>query len=60
MWQVQVLFLALIFLSHVMYTVLVYYSGAVPAEFYSLRKRPDYADYQRQTSMFFPRPPKLQ
>lgn len=57
-WQVQVLFLALIFLSHVMYTVLVYYSGAIPAEFYSLQKRPGYADYQRRTAMFFPRPAK--
>jgi steroid 5-alpha reductase family enzyme len=59
-WQVQVLFLALIFLSHTMYTVLVYYSGAMPAEFYSLQKRPGYADYQRQVPMFFPRRPKVQ
>jgi steroid 5-alpha reductase family enzyme len=59
-WQVQVLLLALIFLSHVMYTVLVYYSGAVPAEFHSLLKRPGYAEYQRRTPMFFPRRPKAQ
>ena len=55
-WQVQVLFLALIYVSYLMYTVLVYYSGIVPAEFFSLKRRPGYADYQRRTNRFFPGP----
>ncbi|QSP95609.1 DUF1295 domain-containing protein [Marinobacter salinisoli] len=40
--------------SAVMYTTLVYLTGATPAEYYSVRKRPDYARYQQQTNMFFP------
>ncbi|MEM6532452.1 MAG: hypothetical protein AAF654_07500 [Myxococcota bacterium] len=48
--------LGLIFVSRVMYTTLVYYSGAVPAEFYSVKKRPDYAAYQQRTNRFFPGP----
>lgn len=49
---------ALAFMSYVMYVVLTRYSGAVPAEYYSVQKRPGYAEYQRTTSMFFPRPPR--
>jgi steroid 5-alpha reductase family enzyme len=37
-----------------MFQVLVHYSGAVPAEFYSRQKRPGYADYQRRVPRFFP------
>ncbi len=48
----------LVFTSRLMYTTLVYYTGAVPAEYYSVQKRPDYAEYQQQTNMFFPGPVK--
>jgi steroid 5-alpha reductase family enzyme len=50
--------IGLVFLSRVMYTTLVYYSGAVPAEYYSVQKRPDYKNYQEQTNRFFPGPVK--
>ena len=48
-----VLFLGLLSASGIMYYTLVYFTGAVPAEYYSLRKRPEYAEYQRSTPMFF-------
>lgn len=41
--------------SYFMYNTLVYYSGAVPSEYYSVRKRPAFAAYQQTTSRFFPR-----
>lgn len=44
--------------SRVMYTTLVFYTGAVPAEFYSVQKRPQYKEYQRVTNIFFPGPNK--
>ncbi|MEM1262505.1 MAG: DUF1295 domain-containing protein [Pseudomonadota bacterium] len=44
--------------SYFMYNTLVYYSGAIPAEYYSVQKRPAFTDYQRRTSRFFPRAPK--
>ena len=44
----------LFFTSRFMYTTLVYYTGAVPAEHYSVLKRPAYKDYQASTNMFFP------
>ncbi|MDB2409865.1 DUF1295 domain-containing protein [Pseudomonadales bacterium] len=44
----------LIYASRMMYTTLVYYTGAVPAEYYSIQKRPDYKDYQARTNRFFP------
>lgn len=44
--------------SVMMYITLVYLTGARPAEYYSVRKRPGYAEYQRTTSMFFPWFPK--
>ncbi len=37
-----------------MYYCLVYYTGAVPAEYYSIQKRPDYREYKRSTNMFWP------
>lgn len=56
---IAVLFTAgLLFVSRVMYITLVYATGAKPSEFYSLQKRPDYADYQRKTNIFFPGPPR--
>jgi steroid 5-alpha reductase family enzyme len=44
--------------SKMMYTTLVYYTGAVPSEFYSLQKRPEYKAYQQSTNIFFPGPVK--
>lgn len=40
--------------SIMLYITLVYLTGAKPAEYYSSRKRPDYAAYQASTNMFFP------
>lgn len=40
--------------SGMMYTTLVYLTGAIPAEYYSVRKRPEYGNYQKRTNMFFP------
>jgi len=48
----------LLFTSRVMYTTLVYYTGAVPAEYYSVKKRPEYKKYQQTTNIFFPGPNK--
>jgi len=42
-----------------MYQCLVNWTGAKPAEFYSLQKRPEYADYQKSVNMFFPGFPKI-
>jgi steroid 5-alpha reductase family enzyme len=50
--------IALLFASRMMYTTLVHYTGAVPAEYYSAQKRPDYKNYQKTTNRFFPGPPK--
>ena len=47
----------LCFVSRILYVTLVYHTGAKPAEFYSVQKRPDYAAYQRTTNIFFPGPP---
>ena len=44
--------------SYFMYNTLVFYSGAVPAEYYSVRKRPGFADYQARVSRFVPKPPR--
>lgn len=58
LWYSIAFALALLFLSYVMYVVLTHYSGAVPAEYYTVQKRPGYKDYQRRISMFFPRRPR--
>lgn len=50
--------LGLLFVSRVMYMSLVYLTGAVPSEYYSLQKRPDYKTYQKRVNMFFPGLPK--
>ncbi|MEU0884654.1 DUF1295 domain-containing protein [Lentzea sp. NPDC005914] len=42
--------------SWALYVTLTTHTGARPAEYYSLRKRPDYAAYQATTNMFFPGP----
>lgn len=44
--------------SVMMYITLNYLTGAVPAEYYSVQKRPEYRDYQQRTNMFFPWFPK--
>ncbi len=44
--------------SAMMYITLVYLTGAVPAEYYSARKRPEYKAYQQRTNRFFPWFPK--
>ena len=48
----------LFYISYIMYTTLVYYTGAVPSEYYTLQKRPNYKAYQEQTNIFFPGPQK--
>ena len=50
--------LGLLFVSRVMYLSLVYLTGAVPSEYYSLKKRPDYEAYKKRVNMFFPGKPK--
>jgi steroid 5-alpha reductase family enzyme len=49
--------LSLLFVSRIMYVTLVHYTGARPAEHYSLKKRPEYKQYQATTNMFFPGKP---
>ena len=46
--------LGLLFTSRMMYTTLVYHTGAIPSEYYSLKKRPEYKSYQDTTNIFFP------
>ena len=46
----------LLFTSRMMYSTLVYVTGAVPSEHYSVQKRPGYTEYQRRTNRFFPGP----
>eukprot|EP01135_Chromosphaera_perkinsii_P006916 Nk52_evm4s628 gene=Nk52_evmTU4s628 len=48
--------LGLVYISYAMYTCLTSYTGAKPAEYYSVQKRPDYRDYQKRVNMFFPGP----
>lgn len=50
--------LGLLLASKFMYSTLVYITGAVPSEYYSVQKRPGYRDYQQQTNRFFPGPRK--
>ncbi len=48
----------LVFTSRIMYSTLVYATGAVPSEYFSAQKRPGYKDYQQATNRFFPGPRK--
>jgi steroid 5-alpha reductase family enzyme len=50
--------LGLLFVSRIMYLTLVYLTGAVPSEYYSAQKRPDYKAYQDRVNMFFPGLPR--
>jgi len=36
------------------YLMMVYYTGSIPMEVYTVQTRPDYAKYQKTTNMFFP------
>jgi steroid 5-alpha reductase family enzyme len=47
--------ISLIYISFLMYQTLVFLTGAVPSEYYSLIKRPDYKKYKENTNMFFPK-----
>ncbi len=53
-----VLALSLAWVVYLMYSTLVHYTGAVPAEHYSRLKRPEYARYQATVNRFFPGPRK--
>ena len=46
----------LLLTSRVMYSTLVYTTGAIPSEHYSMQKRPAYTEYQARTNRFFPGP----
>lgn len=46
----------LLYLSRGMYVFLVYQTGAVPSEYFSVQKRPGYKAYQDTTNQFFPGP----
>ena len=46
--------LSLLWTSRLMYMTLVYHTGAVPSEYYSAQKRPEYKSYQEKTNIFFP------
>ena len=48
----------LLMASKMMYSTLVYHTGAVPAEYYSVQKHPEYKAYQETTNIFFPGPNK--
>ncbi|HEX8067225.1 MAG TPA: DUF1295 domain-containing protein [Thermoleophilaceae bacterium] len=50
--------LGVVAISGFMYGVLTEFTGAKPAESYSVDKRPGYAEYQRTTNMFFLGPKK--
>lgn len=58
LWIWMALGLGLLFVSRIMYLSLVYLTGAVPSEYYSLKKRPDYEAYKNRVNMFFPGKPK--
>jgi len=55
---VKVMTGGLVSVSWIMYQCLVHYTGAVPAEFYTLQKRPEYVEYQNTVNMFVPGPRK--
>ena len=46
--------LSLLLVSRIMYSSLVYLTGAVPSEYYSLKKRPAYEAYTKRVNRFFP------
>ena len=46
--------ISLLYITILMYKTLVFLTGAIPSEYYSLIKRPDYKKYKQTTNMFFP------
>ena len=54
----SVLGIGMVGASAIMFTTLVFLTGARPAESFSEKERPGYRDYQARTSMFFPWFPK--
>ena len=46
--------ISLLYITILMYQTLVFLTGAIPSEYYSLIKRPDYKSYKQTTNMFFP------
>ena len=53
-WLWILIGIALLYTSRIMYITLVYLTGAVPSEHYSVQKRPAYKAYQQSTNIFFP------
>jgi steroid 5-alpha reductase family enzyme len=51
--------ICILYTSRAMYKTLVFTTGAVPSEYYSVQKRPGYKEYQQQTNRFFPGPRRL-
>jgi len=47
--------ISLLYISFLMYQTLVFLTGAIPSEYYSLIKRLDYKKYKDNTNMFFPK-----
>ena len=45
---------SLLYITILMYQTLIFLTGAIPSEYYSLIKRPDYKSYKKTTNMFFP------
>ena len=58
-WLWILIGIALLYTSRIMYITLVYLTGAIPSEYYSAQKRPDYKAYQQSTNIFFPGPKKV-
>jgi len=42
------------YFSWILYDFLIYQTGCIPAEYFSVQKRQGYKEYQRTTNMFFP------
>jgi steroid 5-alpha reductase family enzyme len=59
LWLWIMIGVALLYTSRIMYITLVYLTGAVPSEYYSVQKRPAYKAYQQSTNIFFPGPKKV-
>ena len=59
LWLWIMIGIALLYTSRIMYITLVYLTGAVPSEYYSVQKRPAYKAYQQSTNIFFPGPKKV-
>lgn len=59
MWTKLGLTGCLFSVSYGMYVCLTWWTGAIPAEHFSLAKRPAFTEYMRRTSMFIPMLPKL-